>query len=354
MEALQRNHSKAPAKPLLRALAGERLNRPPVWLMRQAGRYLPEYRAVRQRVGSFLDLCFTPKLAAEVTLQPVRRFGMDAAILFSDILVVPYALGQAVRFEEGEGPVLDPVRDGDAVERLSTANFHERLGPVYDAVVEVAAALPSDTALIGFAGAPWTVACYMLEGGSSRDFSAVKLWALRHEQEFARLLDLLVEATADYLIRQVEAGAEALQIFDSWAGALAEAEFERWCIAPLAAITCRVRARHPEIPIIAFPRGGGFGCELLVARAGIQGIALDPTVPLRWAAERLQQHSALQGNLDPALLAAGGAVMERQVHRILKAWSKGAFIFNLGHGVLPSTPPEHVASLVGLIKSWRE
>jgi uroporphyrinogen decarboxylase len=339
------------AKPLLQALRGERAVRPPIWLMRQAGRYLPEYREVRAKAGGFLELCFAPVLAAEVTLQPVRRFGVDAAILFSDILVIPWALGQGVRFAEGEGPVLDPVRDEADLARLRLEGFEDRLAPVFETIGRVAEALPEEAALIGFAGAPWTVASYMIEGGTTRDFGTVKLWAFEHEALFARLLALLVDASAEYLIRQVEAGAEVLQIFDSWAGALAETEFRRWCIEPCAEIVRRVRAACPETPIIGFPRGAGLGYADFVARTGVQGVSLDTSVPLAWAAEALQKHATLQGNLDPSLLAVGGVPMERGVRRILEAWNDGPFIFNLGHGVMQQTPPDNVAVLVSLVHS---
>lgn len=340
-------------KPLVRVLNGERLARPPLWFMRQAGRYLPEYRDLRARAGGFLEMCLRPELAAEATLQPIRRFALDAAILFSDILVVPYALGQAVTFSEGEGPLLEPVCDAAGLARLSLKCLQRRLAPVYEAVERVAASLPVETALLGFAGAPWTVASYMVEGGTSRDFVAVKTWALGRPQEFSELVDLLVEATVEHLIGQVRAGAEVLQLFDSWAGALSEAEFDRWCVEPVREIVRRLATACPDVPIIGFPRGVGLGYRRFIERTGVRAVGLDPAVPLLWAARELQPRCALQGNLDPVLLVVGGTPLRQQTERILEAWSQGPFIFNLGHGVLPTTPPEHVAKLVDLVRAWR-
>ncbi len=349
----QTNPGPARQKPLLRALGGKGPGAVPLWLMRQAGRYLPEYRRVRERAGGFLELCFTPELAAEVTLQPVRRFGLDAAILFSDILVVPLALGRAVRFSEKEGPQLDPLADLADIERLRCEDLDERLAPVYEALARVRMALAPEVALIGFAGAPWTVAAYMVEGRTSRDFAAVKLAAFKQPEEFQRLVDLIAEATAHHLVRQVAAGAEVLQIFDSWAGVLAEAEFERWCVAPIERIVRQVKESCPTVPIIAFPRGAGVGYSRFVERTGVDGISLDPTVPLGWAARELQPWATLQGNLDPLLLVAGGEAMRAAAERILQCWGWGPLIFNLGHGVLQTTPPEHVAQLVEIVRGWR-
>ena len=337
-------------KRLLRALAGERLEVPPIWLMRQAGRYLPEYRALRVRAGGFVELCLNPELAAEATLQPVRRFGLDAAILFSDILMVPMALGQEVSFAENEGPVLAPMARGALEMGFTMGSFHERLAAVYEAVARAADALPSDVALIGFAGAPWTVASYMIEGRTSRDFANAKLFAFTQPKAFASLLELLIEATAAYLVRQVKAGAEVLQLFDSWAGALGECEFDAWCIEPIRRIVSLVREACPEVPIIAFPRGAGVGYRRFVERAGVDAVSVDPAVPLAWAARELQPKVALQGNLEPLMLVTGGNAMRRAAERILASWGKGAFIFNLGHGVLQTTPPEHVAMLVEIVR----
>lgn len=340
----------ASQKSFIRALRGESLQPPPLWLMRQAGRYLPEYREIRGNVSGFLELCYTPELAVEVTLQPIRRYGFDAAILFSDILVVPDALGQAVRFEEGEGPKLDPVRDMAGVEALSEAGLHEHLAPVYETVRRLSVELPPEVTLIGFAGAPWTVATYMVEGGSSRDFANARRWGLFDPDGFSRLIELVTQATAAYLCRQVEAGAEVLQIFDSWAGVLSEGEFDRWVIAPTAKIVSTVRARHPDIPIIGFPRGAGVLYERYVVETGVDAVSLDSTVPLDWAARHLQDKVTLQGNLDPLLLLGGGEDMDREIRRILELLGSGPFLFNLGHGIIKETPPDNVARLVEVVR----
>ena len=340
-----------PGKRMLCALKGERLDKPPFWLMRQAGRYLPEYREIRSQAGGFLDLCFSPKLACEVTLQPIRRYGMDAAILFSDILIVPYGLGQGVAFKEGEGPVLDPVRNASDLSRLSLDGFHERVAPVYETVTRIAEALPQETTLIGFAGSPWTVATYMAEGGGSKEFVAVKRWAYGDPEGFGQLIDLLVEATVSYLSRQVEAGAEVLQLFDSWAGALPEPGFRRWCIEPTIRIVAALKARHPDIPIIGFPRGAGTLYVPYATETGIDAVSLDTTVSVAWAAEALQSKLPVQGNLDPILLVAGGDALDREVERILSGFSGGAHIFNLGHGVTQTTPPETVERLARRLRA---
>lgn len=340
-----------PGKRMLCALKGERLDKPPFWLMRQAGRYLPEYREIRSQAGGFLDLCFSPKLACEVTLQPIRRYGMDAAILFSDILIVPYGLGQGVAFKEGEGPVLDPVRNASDLSRLSLDGFHERVAPVYETVTRIAEALPQETTLIGFAGSPWTVATYMAEGGGSKEFVAVKRWAYGDPEGFGQLIDLLVEATVSYLSRQVEAGAEVLQLFDSWAGALPEPGFRRWCIEPTIRIVAALKARHPDIPIIGFPRGAGTLYVPYATETGIDAVSLDTTVSVAWAAEALQSKLPVQGNLDPILLVAGGDALDREVERILSGFSGGAHIFNLGHGVTQTTPPETVERLAQRLRA---
>lgn len=337
-------------KPIIRALKGEKLPSPPLWLMRQAGRYLPEYREIRGNVSGFLELCYTPELAVEVTMQPIRRYGFDAAILFSDILVIPDALGQAVRFEEGEGPKLNPLRDVSDLGKLSLDNLHGHLAPVYETVRRLSAELPPETALIGFAGAPWTVATYMVEGGTSRDFAHARGWGLRDPDGFAKLIDLVTDATAAYLCRQVEEGAEVLQIFDSWAGVLSEGEFEKWSIKPTAKIVSAVKARHPNVPIIGFPRGAGIRYERYVVETGVDGVSLDSTMPLDWAAKHLQNKVALQGNLDPLLLLGGGEPMEKEIRRILEGLGEGPFIFNLGHGIIKETPPENVARLVEIVR----
>ena len=338
-------------KPLLRALAGRPVTPAPIWLMRQAGRYLPEYRKVRARTVDFMTLCFTPELAAEITLQPVRRYAMDAAILFSDILTVPHALGREVRFEEGRGPRLEPLRNLKDLSRVDPSAVVARLGPVYETLQRVKAELAGGpTALIGFAGAPWTVASYMIEGGSSRDFAAAKALAYGSPVEFQSLIDILVEATAAHLIAQVEAGAEALQIFDSWAGVWPEADSRRWCLLPTAAIIRRVKAAHPLVPVILFPRGVGAMYEAFARESGADALSLDTTVPLAWARAHLQAHVPVQGNLDPLALLVGGKAMEARVRAILDAFGDAPFVFNLGHGVVPATPLEHVARLVALVR----
>lgn len=334
---------------LLKSLAGQPTSPSPVWLMRQAGRYLPEYRQVRAKVSSFLDLCRTPELAAEVTLQPLRRFDLDAAIMFSDILIVPYALGQKVEFIDGEGPKLEPVRDAKAIAALDGASTSDAFAPVYETVERVVAELPKAVPLIGFCGAPWTVATYMVEGGGSKDQAAARLLAYRDAASFQRLIDLLVETSAAYLVNQARAGARLLQIFDSWAGTLPEDEFERWCIAPTKKLVELVKAKVPETPVIGFPRGAGMLAERYVEETGIDAISCGTSEPLTWM-QLLQRRIPVQGNLDPVLLLAGGPALERRVATILEALSAGPFIFNLGHGILPDTPIEHVTRLVELVK----
>lgn len=340
-------------KILIRALKGETLAPPPIWLMRQAGRYLPEYRKTRAQAGDFLDLCLTPELAVEVTLQPIRRFGLDAAILFADILVIPHALGQKVWFEDGVGPRLEPLGDASGLSRLSVDRLHDILAPIYGTLGRLREELPAETAVIGFAGAPWTVASYMLEGGSTRDFVAGKRWAKEMEKDFQNLIDLLVIATADYLIAQIAAGAEALQLFDSWAGVWSGDDLRRWCLEPAKEITRRVKAVHPDVPIILFPRGAGESYRDFAVECGADALSLDTDVPLEWARDNLQGQVSLQGNLDPQVLIAGGTVLRDAVARILDTLGTGAFVFNLGHGITPETPPEHVQDLVTLVKAWR-
>jgi uroporphyrinogen decarboxylase len=337
-------------KRFLRALRGEPVWPPPVWLMRQAGRYLPEYRATRAAAGDFLELCLTPELAVEVTLQPIRRFGFDAAILFSDILVVPLGLGQKVWFEEGVGPRLEPLAASAEVARLEPGRLRERLAPVFETLRGLRTALPAETALIGFAGAPWTVASYMIEGGSSRDFQKGRAWAYGDPEGFQALIDLLVEATVDYLLAQVEAGAEALQLFDSWAGIWPDDAFRRWCLNPAARIVAAVKAVHPDIPVILFPRGAGVLYREVAERCGAQALSLDTTVPLDWARRELQSRLCVQGNLDPVALIVGGEALDRQARRILEAFQGGPFVFNLGHGIDKTTPPEHVERLMALLR----
>ena len=334
----------------LAPLQGRTVGPPPVWLMRQAGRYLPEYRATRTQAGSFLKLCYTPKLAAEVTLQPIRRYGFDAAILFSDILVVPDALGQQVSFLEGEGPKLEPITTEAGLSRLQPGATGEKFGLVCETVARLRQDLPAETALIGFCGAPWTVATYMVAGRGSPDQAAARLWAYRDPKGFAKLIDILVATSIDYLSRQVVAGADVLQIFDSWAGSLAEDEFSSWVVTPTRAIVAELRRRHPTVPIIGFPRGAGAHAGRFIDETGVQAIGCDTAMPLADMKALQAKGIAVQGNLDPLLLVAGGAAMEDRVRRTLRELSGGPFVFNLGHGIVPQTPPEHVGRLVDLVR----
>ena len=337
-------------KPILRVLADECLAEPPIWLMRQAGRYLPEYRAIRRQIENFLDLCFNSKLAAEITLQPVRRFGFDAAILFSDILVVPYALGQHVSFESGEGPRLDALSEPDDLRRLSAEIDHDVLAPVYETITRVKDELPERVALLGFCGAPWTVATYMIAGRGSVDQSAARVFAYRHSEVFAELIEILVTSSISYLARQFEAGVDAVQIFDTWAGVLPRDEFQKWCIEPMARIVAGLRRQHPGAKIIGFPRGAGTELPRYLAAVPVDAVGLDWTVELGFAREQIQMLRPVQGNLDPLALLAGGPALDRAVDSILRAFSEGPFIFNLGHGVLPDTPVENVARLVERVR----
>jgi uroporphyrinogen decarboxylase len=337
----------------LETLAGRRFATPPVWLMRQAGRYLPEYRAVRATTKSFLEFCYTPDKAVEVTLQPIRRFGFDAAIIFSDILVVPDALGQKVWFEEGEGPKLEALTDPAQFGKLSRARLGDFLAPVYEAIKQTRAALPKETALLGFAGAPFTLACYMIEGSGSKDFAKVKKWAYAHPESFGLLIDLLVDSLVDHLSNQVEAGADAVQLFDSWAGVLPEEQLFRWSLDPLVRISKGLRERHPSIPIIAFPRAVGPAALMYRRPDSFTALSIDTGIGAHWAAKELQPHICVQGNLDPIMLVAGGAALEREATRILDKLGHGSFVFNLGHGVVPQTPPEHVAQLVEIVRNWK-
>ena len=350
------NPSEPKTRPILvRALAGEATPRAPFWFMRQAGRYLPEYREVRAAAPDFVAFCLDPAKACEVTLQPLRRFDMDAAILFADILLIPHALGAGVAFKAGEGPVLEPVRDAAAVARLEPAldGAAEALSPVYETVARVRAALDPGKALIGFAGSPWTVATYMVEGGGGHDFMRVRGLALRDPGTFARLVDLLVEATVEYLCRQAKAGADALQLFDTWSGVLPASGFERWVVEPTARIVARLRARHPGIPVIGFPRGAGTSLRRYAEATGVDAVGLDAGVAPAWAARELPGRTCLQGNLDPLLVALGGGAMEDATHAILDAWRKRAFVFNLGHGITPDVPVANVERLSAILRAWR-
>lgn len=337
-------------KPLLQALDGQALDRPPFWLMRQAGRYLPEYRALRACAADFLSFCYDPALSAEATLQPVRRFGMDGAILFSDILVVPHALGMEVAFVDGEGPKLDALASPADLSRLRIDDPTPRLAPVYEALARVRAELPAGAALIGFAGAPWTLAAYMIEGGGSRDFLRARRWVHADPEAFARLVEILEGAAARHLVAQIRAGADVVQVFDSWAGVLPSDSFERWCVAPMARIAAAVRRECPGARIVGFPRGAGLMLGGYAARAGVDAVSLDTSAPPALAARAVGPGVALQGNLDPVLLAVGGWAMTDAVAALRRVFAGRPWIFNLGHGVLPETPPEHVAALAAALR----
>jgi uroporphyrinogen decarboxylase len=336
------------SKPLLAVLNGQALETPPLWLMRQAGRYLPEYRSLRAERGGFLDLVEDSDAAAEVTLQPIRRFGFDGAILFSDILMVPYALGQDLRFEAGEGPRLSPALIDFALADLEAVPA--RLEPVYHTVEKVSAALSPETTFLGFAGSPWTVATYMVAGQGSRDQAEARRLAYRDPAAFGALIEAIVAMSVDYLSCQIESGVEAVQLFDSWAGSLSPAQFERWVIAPTAAIVASLKARHPGVPIIGFPKGAGGKLPAYARETGIDAIGLDETVDPVWAAANLPSAMPVQGNLDPLALIAGGEALESAVSRILSSFSERPHIFNLGHGILPDTPITHVEQLVKLVR----
>lgn len=348
--SLSKNRPQDQEKLFLQTLDGQVAKIPPVWLMRQAGRYLPEYRAIRSQTAGFLEFCYNPALAAEATLQPIRRFGFDAAILFSDILVVPDAFGQKVAFEVGEGPRLDPLASPDAIERLGDFSL-AHLAAVFETIDRVKGALPSETAFIGFCGAPWTVASYMIAGKGTPDQAPARLFAYRHRSAFQLLIDKLVDASISYLSRQLEVGVEAVQIFDSWAGVMPTAEFERWCLEPVARIISGVRAQIPDARIIAFPRGASTHIPNFSARTGANAIGLDTAVDARWAADSVPSNVVLQGHLDPLALVAGGAAQASAVSEMLAAYRGRPHIFNLGHGILPQTPIEHVENLVRQIRS---
>jgi uroporphyrinogen decarboxylase len=342
--------SASSGRRLLRTLGGEPLSPPPIWLMRQAGRYLPEYRAARAEAGSFLDLCYNPALAAEVTLQPIRRYGFDGAILFSDILVVPDALGQPVSFLEGEGPRLDPLRTPADLGRLRADATRPKFDRVFETVARLRQDLPPETTLIGFCGAPWTVATYMVAGRGTPDQAEARLWAYRDGASFQALVDLLCDVSLEYLCGQVRAGAEVLQIFDSWAGSLPDAEFQRWVVAPTKRLVAALKERHPSVPIIGFPRGAGGKLPGYVVATAVDGVSCDTSVPLALMADELSPRATVQGNLDPLLLVAGGPALATRATEILAAMRAKPFIFNLGHGIVPETPPENVATLVNLVR----
>ncbi|OCJ17055.1 uroporphyrinogen decarboxylase [Rhizobium sp. AC44/96] len=333
---------------ILRVLEGETLSPPPIWLMRQAGRYLPEYRQVRAKAGSFLDLCYSPEHAVEVTLQPIRRYGFDAAILFSDILVIPDAMRRNVRFTEGHGPEMDPI-DVGGIERLDLAPVMEHLAPVMETVRRLRLKLPDETTLLGFCGAPWTVATYMIAGHGTPDQAPARLFAYKHPKAFEHLLAVLADISADYLVAQIDAGADAVQIFDSWAGVLGEREFAAYAVAPVARMIASVKARRPKARVIAFAKGAGYLLNDYRQKTGADAIGLDWSVPLDFAVE-LQKDGPVQGNLDPMRVVAGGAALSEGIDDILQRLGSGPLIFNLGHGITPQADPENVRLLVERVR----
>jgi uroporphyrinogen decarboxylase len=336
---------------LLDTLRGQNGPSRPVWLMRQAGRYLPEYRALRAEKGGFLALVYDSEAAAEITVQPIRRFGFDGAILFSDILIVPYAMGQDLEFLAGEGPQLSPRLVDAALADLSAVP--ERLAPIYETVRLVRGSLPADKTMLGFAGSPWTIATYMVNGEGSRDQHETRALAYRDPAAFQAIIDAVVAVTVEYLAGQVLAGAEAVQLFDSWAGSLAPAEFERWVIAPNAAIVGAMKARFPDLPVIGFPKGAGEKLPAYARETGVGAVGIDETIDPLWAARELPAGMPVQGNLDPLLLLAGGAELDRQALRILDAFADRPHVFNLGHGIGQTTPVEHVGQLLATVRGWR-
>jgi uroporphyrinogen decarboxylase len=337
-------------KPVLEVLQGHRQSVPPVWMMRQAGRYLPEYRAIREKTKGILDLCFTPELAAEVTLQPIQRFGFDAAILFSDILVIPHALGRQVTFVAGEGPRLSPLSDPAMVAALPATADHAVLAPIYETIRLVKAVLPPQVTFLGFCGAPWTVATYMVAGRGTPDQTPARIFAYRHREAFAALIDRLAQASIDYLVRQLEAGVDAVQIFDTWAGVLGPEEFQRWSIEPTKKIVAGVREKIPQAKIIGFPRGVGASLPRYVEHIRLDAVGLDWMIDKTFVRDQVQSRIPVQGNLDPLALVAGGAALDRGVDAVLEAFTGGPFIFNLGHGILPETPVAHVEQMLKRVR----
>lgn len=344
-------------KPLLKILNREESKQVPFWFMRQAGRYLPEYRELRKQAGGFLDLVYNPNQASEVTMQPIRRFGMNGAILFSDILVIPQALGQALRFETGEGPKLDSVSNAKDLNILNIENIDQVLSPIYETISLTASKIKSEnfnqTSLIGFAGSPWTVACYMVEGGGSKTFEKTKKWAYQNPESFAELIDIISEATIYYLLKQIEAGVETVQLFDSWSGILDEGNFDRWVINPTAKIVTALKEKYPEIPVIGFPRDAGAKTIKYINNTGVDAIGLDYSMPAKWAKDNLQTLIPVQGNLDPMALLAGGDILKTSAMNTLETFSDKPFIFNLGHGVIKETPVEHVEQLSQIIRDFK-
>lgn len=339
------------SKLILRALAGETLPTPPIWMMRQAGRYLPEYRATRAQAGDFLKLCYNPELAAEVTLQPIRRFGFDAAILFADILLLPQALGADLWFESGEGPRLSTITSMAGVQALKPADaVHGHLAPVYETVRILSRELPAETTLIGFAGAPWTVATYMIAGRGTPDQAPAHALKSADRVAFAALIDRITEATIEYLSMQVQAGAEVVKLFDSWAGSLKGADFTDFAVKPAARIIAALKARHPGLPVIAFPREAGAGYVGFARATGADCVALDNSVSPEWAAANVQKDGCVQGNLDPRHMVTGGAALVEATRHVVRAFAKGPHIFNLGHGITPDADPANVALMIETVR----
>ncbi len=338
-------------KTILRALRGETLPTPPIWMMRQAGRYLPEYRATRAQAGDFLKLCYNPELAAEVTLQPIRRFGFDAAILFADILLLPQALGADLWFETGEGPRLSTIGDMPGVQALRpVGDIHETLSPIYETVKILSRELPRETTLIGFAGAPWTVATYMIAGRGTPDQAPAHAFKARDRAAFAALIDRIADATVEYLSMQVQAGAEVVKLFDSWAGSLKGQDFTDFAVAPAARIIAALKARHPGLPIIAFPREAGQGYVGFARATGADCVALDNSVTPEWAAENVQVDGCVQGNLAPGHMVTGGDDLDRETRRVVAAFKGGPHIFNLGHGITPDANPDNVTRMIEVVR----
>ncbi|OJW72892.1 MAG: uroporphyrinogen decarboxylase [Sphingomonadales bacterium 63-6] len=336
--------------PLLETLRGTNVSKRPIWLMRQAGRYLPEYRALRAEKGGFLELVYDSEAAAEITIQPLKRFGFDGAILFSDILIVPYAMGQDLKFLAGEGPHLSPKLADAALETLEAVP--ERLSPIYETVRRVKANLSPEVTMLGFAGSPWTVATYMVAGEGSRDQHVTREYAYRDPQAFQAIVDSIIAVTVEYLSGQVEAGAEALQLFDSWAGSLSPSQYERWVIAPNAAIAAEMKRRHPLAPLIGFPKGSGEKLSAYARETGVDAIGVDETIDPLWAAKTLPEGMPVQGNLDPLLLLSGGEELDRQARYVLDAFAERPHVFNLGHGIGQTTPITNVERLIEVVRAW--
>ena len=337
-------------KKLLQALKGYQLETPPIWLMRQAGRHLPEYMELRKSAETFLEFCYSPKLAIEATLQPVKRYDLDAAILFSDILVIPDALGQKVDFVKGKGPKLTPIRKISDVNELSLEDIEDNLMPVFETISGVKEKLQTDKTLIGFSGAPWTLACYMVEGGGSKDFEKTRLWAKKEPEEFTVLINLLTTSVSRYLVQQIRHGCDVIQIFDSWASVLDSEGFDKWVIKPTSKIIKTVRDVYPEFPIIGFPKGAGVNYLRYQAETQVSGISFDSNVPLIWIRDNIQINTTVQGNLDNMILLSGGNQLDEQVNKIIKVLGDGPFIFNLGHGVLPNTPIDNVERVINIVR----